>query len=258
VTYPEDDRPVNAIRHRLEFRLEHVGISLTKVSNNSATGVKQLMGRHFDTTLARTHGTFANVRSRLLQSRRFLGTESRGVRCECSPKEEIMSDVKAISSLDLKRYLGRWYEIALLPIKYEDEHASDVTANYSINPNGKVRVDNRCFDEHDKPTNAVGEADPVDGTKAKLKVSFLPAALRWIPFTDGDYWVLKIDLDYQIALVGTPDHKFLWVLARESSISEASLDEYLAEARRQGFDLQKLIRTPHTGREVSDTMLESG
>lgn len=28
---------------------------------------------------------------------------------------------------------------------------------------------------------------------AKLKVNFLPAGLRWLPFTDGDYWVLKID-----------------------------------------------------------------
>ena len=169
-----------------------------------------------------------------------------------------MSDVTAIPYLDLNRYLGRWYEIARLPIKYEDEHASDVTANYSVNPNGKVRVDNRCFDEHDKPSNAVGEADPIDDTKAKLRVNFLPAALRWIPFTDGDYWVLKIDRDYQIALVGTPDHKFLWVLARENSISEASFELYMEEARRQGFSLGRLIRTPHTGREVSDTMLESG
>ncbi|MDM9644471.1 lipocalin family protein [Rhizobium sp. S163] len=169
-----------------------------------------------------------------------------------------MSEVTAIPSLDLKRYLGRWYEIARLPIKYEDEHSSDVTANYSLNSNGKIRVDNRCFDEHDKPSNAVGEAEPVDETNAKLTVNFLPAALRWIPFTNGDYWVLKLDPDYQIALVGTPDHKFLWVLARESSILEASLNEYLDEARRQGFDLSKLIWTPHTGREVSDTMLESG
>ncbi|RVL92304.1 lipocalin family protein, partial [Sinorhizobium meliloti] len=96
----------------------------------------------------------------------------------------------------------------------------------------------------------------VDATNAKLKVNFLPAALRWIPFTDGDYWVLKIDPEYRVALVGTPDRKFLWVIARESAISESTLEDYLAEARRQGFDLKSLIRPRNTGREVSDAMLE--
>ncbi|WJR66954.1 lipocalin family protein [Neorhizobium sp. CSC1952] len=167
-----------------------------------------------------------------------------------------MSEVTAIPSLDLKRYLGRWYEIARLPLRFEDDAATDITAHYSVNSNGKILVDNRCFDKNDRPKQAIGEARPIDETNAKLKVNFLPAALRWLPFTDGDYWVLKIDPKYRVALVGTPDRKFLWVLARESAISDSTLEDYLAEARRQGFDLTKLIRPRHTGREVSDAILK--
>ncbi|MGK9055547.1 lipocalin family protein [Neorhizobium petrolearium] len=166
-----------------------------------------------------------------------------------------MSEVASIPSLNLNRYLGRWYEIVRLPLKYEDDAATDITANYSLNSNGKIRVDNRCFDNKNRPKQAIGEAEPVDATNAKLKVNFLPAALRWTPFTDGDYWVLKIDPEYRVALVGTPDRKFLWVLARESAISGSTLEDYLAEARRQRFDLKKLIRPRHTGREVSDAVL---
>ena len=169
-----------------------------------------------------------------------------------------MSEVTAIESLNLNRYLGRWYEIVRLPLKYEDDAATDITATYSLNSNGKIRVDNRCLDNNDRPKQAVGEAEPVDTSNAKLKVNFLPAALRWLPFTDGDYWVLKIDPEYKVALVGTPDRKFLWVLARDSTIPESTLEDYLAEARRQGFDLTNLIRPQHTGLEVSDAMLETG
>ena len=169
-----------------------------------------------------------------------------------------MSEVTAIESLNLNRYLGRWYEIVRLPLKYEDDAATDITATYSLNSNGKIRVDNRCLDNNDRPKQAVGEAEPVDTSNAKLKVNFLPAALRWLPFTDGDYWVLKIDPEYKVALVGTPDRKFLWVLARDSTIPESTLEDYLAEARRQGFDLTNLIRPRHTGLEVSDAMLETG
>lgn len=166
-----------------------------------------------------------------------------------------MTDVTAIPHLDISRYLGRWYEICRLPLKYEDEAATDITATYSLNEDGSVQVDNRCFDEDGKPAQALGEATLADDTKARLKVTFLPEFIRWIPFTSGDYWVLKIDPEYQISLVGTPDRKNLWLLARGPELSEATRNEYLAEARRQGFDLSALITPRHTGREVTDTMI---
>ena len=54
-----------------------------------------------------------------------------------------------------------------------------------------------------------------------MKVSFLPEALRWIPFTKGDYWALKLDPDYRLSLVGTPDRDHLWLLTREPHVDEA-------------------------------------
>jgi apolipoprotein D and lipocalin family protein len=140
-------------------------------------------------------------------------------------------------------------------LKWEDETATDITANYSFNDAGNVRVDNRCFDENDKPSRSIGEATPVDGTKSRLKVTFLPKYARWIPFTSGDYWVLKLDPAYKVALVGTPDRKNLWVLSREPSLPDTMLRDYLDEARAQGFDLTNLITPRHTGREVTDEMV---
>jgi apolipoprotein D and lipocalin family protein len=168
----------------------------------------------------------------------------------------IMTDVTAVLRLDLDKYLGRWYEICRLPIRWEDETATDITATYSLNEDGNVRVDNRCFDEDGKPSRAIGEAVPVDDARSRLKVTFLPEYVRWIPFTKGDYWVLKIDPAYRTALVGTPDRKYLWLLSRQPILAEAMKAEYLDEARRQGFDLTGLITPRHTGREVTDAMVE--
>ncbi|HTN62376.1 MAG TPA: lipocalin family protein [Devosia sp.] len=165
--------------------------------------------------------------------------------------------VTAIPKLDLNRYLGRWYEICRLPLKWEDETATDITANYSLNDRGKVKVDNRCFDENGKPSGSVGEATPVDDTNARLKVTFLPKYIRWIPFTAGDYWVLKLDPDYTTALVGTPDRKCLWLLSREPNLSDYVIQNYLEVANTQGFDLSQLITPRHTGREVTATTLEN-
>lgn len=166
-----------------------------------------------------------------------------------------MTDVTAIPRLDLNHYLGRWYEICRLPLKFEDETATDITATYSLNSNGAVRVDNRCFDAEGEPSQSIGEATPVDDAKSRLKVTFLPEFIRWIPFTTGDYWVLRIDPEYQTALVGTPNRKNLWLLARQPDLADDIREDFLETARQQGFDLSALISPRHTGREVTDAML---
>lgn len=163
--------------------------------------------------------------------------------------------IVSVPHLDLERYVGTWYEIGRLPLKWEDENATNVTATYSLNTDGTVKVDNRCFDNDDEPTQSEGVAKPVDGEPGQLTVSFLPKYLRWIPFTEGDYWVLKIDDSYEYSLVGSPNYENLWLLGRTPEISETTKDDYLAEARRQGFDLANWITPVHDGRAVTDELL---
>lgn len=156
-----------------------------------------------------------------------------------------------VASVDLSRYLGTWFEIARLPMRHEPEEFTDITAQYSLQGDGKVRVRNRALDGKGELQESVGEATVVDAGNSKLEVTFLPEGLRWIPFTKGDYWILEIDPDYTTALVGSPDRKFLWLLSRQPQLDEATVQHYLAHARGQGFDLTDLIHTPHTGRPTA-------
>lgn len=162
-----------------------------------------------------------------------------------------MSDeLTTASSVDLNRYVGTWFEICRLPLKWEDEHAQDITATYSINEDGSVRVDNRCIGDDGKPQQAIGNATATDESNAKLLVSFLPEYLRWIPFTKGDYWIIRLTDDYTVSLVGTPDRKNLWLLAREHRIDQAVHDDFMATAVAEGFDLSQLITPAQSGRVV--------
>ena len=159
-----------------------------------------------------------------------------------------MSDkIPTVSDFELNRYLGTWYEIARLPMKHQPEDSTDISAVYSLNENGTVRVQNRCLDKDKALDEAIAEATIVDGPNGKLEVSFLPEGLRWIPFTKGDYWVLKIDADYNTVLVGEPDLKYLWLLNRDVNLDEATKQEYLTYAESLGYDLSELIHTVHTG-----------
>lgn len=166
------------------------------------------------------------------------------------------STVTSVGSLDLDRYSGLWFEIGRLPLRWEHPESSDITAEYTPEDDGSVRVDNRCIDQDGKPSQAIGRATPVNGEAGQLEVSFLPEFLRWVPFPKGDYWVLKLNDAYTVSLVGTPDHKNLWLLAREPRVDSATKAAYLAEASRQGFDLEKWIIPEQSGHRVTDDLLQ--
>lgn len=87
---------------------------------------------------------------------------------------------------------------------------------------------------------------------SKLKVSFLPELIRWIPIARGDYWILKIDEDYQTVLVGEPKRRYLWVLSRQPHVDQAVLKHYLDYAKSQGYDIKDLIYTSQSQAKILD------
>lgn len=153
--------------------------------------------------------------------------------------------LELVETLDLERYQGRWYEIALLPNRFQDQCVAETSAEYSLMDNGRVRVVNRCRNAKGEFEQVVGEARRPDPEQpAKLVVRFAPKWLAWLPLVWGDYQLMALDADYRSALVGDPSREFLWVLAREPSISPERLEGLMAEARRQGFDTDKIVLSP--------------
>lgn len=164
---------------------------------------------------------------------------------------ESITQPMSVDSVDLKKYAGQWYEIARLPMYFQRNCASDVTATYTLNTDDagnikSVNVINACKQEDGSGMEATGLAKPANDTGSELKVTFLPSWLRWLPVGKADYWVLALDKDYKSALVGTPDNKYLWVLSRTPDLSENTYNQYLATAKQQGYDVSELKLTTHT------------
>lgn len=155
--------------------------------------------------------------------------------------------LKTVEKVEVDRYLGVWYEVARKPLYFQNKCDRNVSATYTLNENGNVNVDNRCYSKDGKLNQSVGEAFIQNAPyNSKLKVSFLPSAIRWLPFGRGDYWILKIDEDYQTVLVGEPGRKYMWVLSRNSQPNETVVKEYLDYAKSVGYDLADVIKTKQT------------
>lgn len=145
--------------------------------------------------------------------------------------------------VDLSRYEGTWYEIAKIPNRFQKSCASGTTATYRLLPNGKVEVINRCRKENGKETKIKGIAQVVDtNSNARLKVSFV--RFLWKNWFYGDYWIIGLDENYQWAIVGTPNRKYGWILAREKTLTDAQRAEIFNILQRQGYNPDDFVETP--------------
>jgi len=146
-----------------------------------------------------------------------------------------------VPSVDLEKYMGRWFEIASFPQSFQ-KGCHCTVAEYSMTDKGYVRVVNTC--RKDAADGAVktakGKAFVVDGSgNAKLRVQFF-----W-PFR-GDYWIIDLAPDYTFAVVGDPSRKYLWILSRTPQMDEALYREIVDRTAGKGFDVSKLVRTDQT------------
>jgi apolipoprotein D and lipocalin family protein len=154
----------------------------------------------------------------------------------CVTPQNLRTDaIPAVAQLDLQRYAGNWYEIVRMPHRFE-AHLQQVTASYTILPDGKISVLNRGYDvENGKWSEAEGSAwRPDEQVPGELKVSFF-----WI-FSSLYKVILLDEAEYQWAVVTSTSKEYLWVLAREPQMPDEKLQPILDRLAVWGFDLDKL------------------
>ena len=145
-----------------------------------------------------------------------------------------------VSSVDLTRYVGKWYEIARYPNWFEKEDVGDVTAEYTPRQDGKITVVNSCRRADGTTKTSKGEAKVEDNTtNAKLKVAFFK------PFY-GKYWIIDLAADYSYAVVGEPSRKYLWILSRTPQMTGETYAKITRRVQELGYDPKKLIKTPQS------------
>lgn len=158
----------------------------------------------------------------------------------------------ALPSLDVPAYMGTWYQVAWFPNRFQSQCASDTVATYRQLDGGQVEVINRCRRADGSIDDVTGVARPAGSTlagnqlqPARLEVSFLPKALRWLPIW-GSYWVIQLADDGRYAVVSEAQRDYLWVLSRTPKLLPADETEIRSRLVQQGFDLARWQPHPHT------------
>lgn len=154
----------------------------------------------------------------------------------CSPG--IPKKAEAVKPFDIERYLGKWYEIARMDVRFE-RNLNNTTAHYSLYNDGTIKVVNRGYNYiTGEWKEATGKAKPVAENTGRLKVSFFG------PFYSG-YNIIALDDEYRYSLVAGNGLQYLWILSRETSVPESVKQNYLSLAKDIGYDTSALIWVEH-------------
>ena len=156
-----------------------------------------------------------------------------------STATSIAQTLQTVPYVDLKKYAGKWYEIASFPQLFQ-KGCNCTTAEYTLTDKGYVTIENRCNKDsiNGKQSYIKGKAFVVENSgNAKLKVQFF-----W-PFK-GKYWIIELADDYSYAVIGHPNKKYLWILSRTPRMDGMLYQQIISRTKEKGFDVSKIKITP--------------
>lgn len=175
--------------------------------------------------------------------------------------------IEPVAELDLKRYAGRWYQVALTRNAFQAQGAHNVTATYAWDA-AKQQLDilNESWmgDERSwirgvaiRDPEARGEDDDVT---ARLLVTFTPNTTSPFVWDAGSpYWVIQLGtaLDYGYAVVSDPNRRHVWILSRTFPMDPRTLRDILLRlTNEQGFSRTQIDALEWTVHDASPPAYE--
>lgn len=141
--------------------------------------------------------------------------------------------------VELDRFMGDWYVLAHIPL-WPEKEAYNGVESYRLDDQGRIQTTYTFrkggFDGPVKTYTPVGFVHNRE-TGAEWRMQFL-----W-PFKAA-FLILHVDEAYTETIIGEPDRKYFWIMARQPEIPAADFDRLVAKAGELGFDLRNMRRVP--------------
>ena len=147
--------------------------------------------------------------------------------------------LKTVEYVDIPRYMGDWYVIAIIP-NFIEKNAVNSIESYSLNKDGTIAV---------RYTYNIGSpAGKKKLRRPKGKIYDTKTNAEWRMRVIWPFWAkfLIIDLaeDYRYTAVGVPNRKMLWIMSRTPQMTDQDYAEVLQKLKKQDYDIKKIKKIP--------------
>lgn len=147
--------------------------------------------------------------------------------------------IRTAEPVDLQQFMGDWYVIANIPT-FIEKGAHNAVESYEMNDDGTIATTfsfrQDSFDGERKSYQPTGYVED-DKSNAIWGMQFI-----W-PFK-ADYRIIYVDADYELTIIGRQQRDYVWIMARESAISDADYQRLLALLKQEGYDIDAIQEVP--------------
>lgn len=152
-----------------------------------------------------------------------------------------MNEVKPVNHVDLPRFMGDWYVIAVIPTLIEKQ-AHNAIERYDLNADGTIAT---TFTYHKGAIDG-----PLKTYKPKgFVVPNTGNAIWGMQFIwpiKADFRIAYLDEAYQRTIIARNARDYVWLMARTPEISEADYQDMVHFTEQLGYDVSKLVKVPQS------------
>lgn len=147
--------------------------------------------------------------------------------------------IRTVPHVDLPRFMGDWYVIAHIPLAAE-KNAYNAVESYRLDDDGSIATTftfrEGGFDGEPKRYEPRGfVTDPQ--SNAVWGMQFV-----W-PFK-GDYRIVYVNSDYSQTIIGREKRDYVWIMARQPTLSEPDYQRLVELVAREGYDTKQIRKVP--------------
>ncbi len=150
-----------------------------------------------------------------------------------------MTEIPLVKQVDLPKFMGDWYVIAVIPSAIETE-AHNPIENYALNDDGTIATtftfNKGAFDGKAKKYQPKGFVRPDTGNALW--------GMQFIWPIKAEFRIAHLDENYQTTIIARNARDYVWLMARTPQISSAEYDKLTAEIKSWGYDMTKLVKSP--------------
>ena len=147
--------------------------------------------------------------------------------------------MKTVDYVDIERFMGDWYVIANIPT-FIEKGATNAIESYKLGNKGVIETTFTFYQDSPdgekkiyRPKGFIYDTE----TNAEWRMQFI-----W-PFK-MPFLIIDLDDDYQYTVIGYPSRKYVWIMARESKLSDEVYDSILSDLAEIGYDISQVNKIP--------------
>ncbi len=149
--------------------------------------------------------------------------------------------MKTVESVDLERFMGKWFVIALVPNMIE-KGATNSSDTYVLNKDGTIDITYNAI--KDGKQRQIKQKGTVVNKTSNAEWT-IQMRKPFVPFMKFPFKIVYVDKNYEFMAVGYPKNSMGWIMGRSTKVSDEDYKKIMSALVELGYTEEQFELVKH-------------